>query len=136
MADVEPRCIKQFRSLTGKASLSKKDHCQWSLHAAEGNRIRLDFVDFSFSNNDSSCTDDFIEILNGLTEYAPVLAKFCSGKNPYQITSTGRHLIIRYVMSGRVRTNFQLNYLEIGSKKSDSDFDINRGKIQGCPVLT
>lgn len=122
-------CVKQANTLSGKASLSEEeDQCEWSLYAAHGNQIQLDFATFDFSNNNPSCLEDYIEVLNGLTEQAPVMAKFCSTSLPYQITSSGRHLTVRYVKSGKVQTNFELNYKEIGKKKTDQNSFINRGK--------
>jgi hypothetical protein len=128
VSDRAPVCLNEFGSLTGVSSLSGNDLCQWRLRAAEDNQIQLDFTDFDFGESDTSCDEDYVEIRNGLTEYAPVVAKFCSGMEPYQVTSTSRFLIVRYVMSGKVQTSFKLTYKEVGSQKIDETlFVFNKG---------
>ena len=117
-----------FGSLEGASALAVNDKCEWNLRVAEGNQIQLDFVDFNFGESDASCKEDYIEIRNGLTQYAPVVAKFCSGKEPYQVTSTGRFIRLLYVMSGKAQTNVKVDYKEVGSQKSDAVFTINQGK--------
>ena len=123
----EAICADEFGSLTGRSALSQSDRCLWNLRVAEGNVIQLDFTDFNFG--DASCIEDYVEIRNGLTEYAPVVAKFCSGKEPYQVTSTGRFMTVRYVMSGKTQTSFKLDYKEIGNQKNDALFGFNKGLI-------
>ena len=114
-----PVCVNEFGSLSGVSAISVNDLCQWNLRAADYNQIQLDFTDFNFGERDTSCNEDYIEIRNGLTEYAPVVAKFCSGVEPYQVTSTARFMTVRYVMSGKVHTSFKLSYKEVGSQKND-----------------
>lgn len=127
MINVAPICTDEFGSLTGGSAFSQSDRCLWNLRVAEGNVIQLDFADFNFG--DSSCIEDYVEIRNGLTEYAPVVAKFCSGKEPYQVTSTGRFMTVRYVMSGKTQTSFKLNYQEVGNQKNDALFGFNKGFV-------
>ncbi len=123
-----PKCVNELGLLTGESALTVNDRCQWSLRVREDNQIQLDFTDFNFGNDDNSCTEDYIEIRNGLTEYAPVVAKFCSGNEPHQVTSTGRFMIVRYVMSGKIQTSFKLNHKEVGSQKNDDAlFAFNKG---------
>lgn len=125
--------------MTGGSALSVSHRCLWNLRAEEGNLIQLDFADFNFG--DTSCIEDYVEILNGLTQYAPVGAKFCSGKEPYEITSTGRYMTVRYVMSGKIQTSLKLDYNEVGNQKNDALFGFNRGLIfsilfiQSCSCL-
>ena len=128
MSNGAPVCINEYGSLSGVSAISVNDLCQWSLRAADDNQIQLDFTDFNFGESDTSCNEDYIEIRNGLTEYAPVVAKFCDGVEPYQVTSTARFITVRYVMSGKIHTSFKLSYKEVGRQKNDEAlFAFNKG---------
>lgn len=130
MNEQAPICVNELGSLSGESAISVNDRCQWNLRAAEGSQIQLDFTDFSFGDSDTSCTEDYIEIRNGLTEYAPVVAKFCSKNEPYRFTSASRFVRVRYIMSGKIQTNFKLDYKEVGSQKNDALFAFNNRKLK------
>lgn len=130
MNNEAPKCVNEFNSLSGVSAVSLKDACKWSLRVEEDNQIQLKFADFNFGNNPDTCREDYVEIRNGLTQYAPVVAKFCSGNKPYQVTSTSRFITVRYVMSGKIHTSFKLDYKEVGSQKNETlQAQFNNGKI-------
>ncbi|XP_028403966.1 cubilin-like isoform X2 [Dendronephthya gigantea] len=122
----EPVCLNEYGSLTGESAPFVKESCLWDLRVKVGNQIQVDFEEFSFHTN---CSEDYVEIRNGLTKYAPVVARFCSGNLPYQIMSTSRFMMVRYEMSGKNQTKFKLNYKEIGSGKNDVHIAFN---TDGC----
>lgn len=131
-----PVCQNAFGSLTGESAPSVKERCQWHLRVKDGNQIQVNFEEFSFEARHTNCSEDFIEMRNGLTKYAPVVARFCSGNPPYQVTSTSRFMIVRYVMSGKNQTKFKLNYKEIGgSGKNDVHIAFNTGKTFSTCVI-
>ena len=66
-------------------------------NAAEyGHIIRVDFRDVFDVEPHGACDYDYLEIRDGAHGYSPVLARYCGQHYPPVITSSERHLWMRF----------------------------------------
>ena len=63
------------------------------------NKVRIRFTAFSLEsgNNYGVCAFDYLEILDGDNEDAPLFGKYCGGDIPPIIVSTGQDLTVVFV---------------------------------------
>lgn len=79
--------------------------CVWRLYAADGDRVRLRFVDFelgqSVFNTKYSFCDlksgmDYVEIRDGESSTDKRLSSYCGKKTPFDVYSSGRRMLIKF----------------------------------------
>ena len=46
---------------------------------------------------DDGCTKDYVQVLDGIDENAPLVGKFCGSTSPSPITSQGMSLYVQFV---------------------------------------
>lgn len=97
--------------MSGESNPPNKKDCLWYVNSSkEKGTVTLKFTDFDFSRSDPSCTKDYVEVRNGLTEHAPLIGKYCGGKLPSPVQSSGSGLWVRYVVSGEIKTKVAMMY--------------------------
>lgn len=97
--------------MSGESNPPNKKDCLWYVNSSkEKGTVTLKFTDFDFSRSDPSCTKDYVEVRNGLTEHAPLIGKYCGGKLPSPVQSSGSGLWVRYVVSGEIKTKVAMTY--------------------------
>lgn len=113
--------------MNGESNPPSKKDCQWHVSSSkEDGTVTLKFTDFDFSKSDPSCSKDYIEIRNGLTKHAPVIGKYCGGKMPAPVQSSGNGLWVHYAVSGEVKTKLGMTYHD-GPYKSYQGDEGERG---------
>ncbi|KAK3741569.1 hypothetical protein QZH41_012512 [Actinostola sp. cb2023] len=70
-------------------------HCEWRISVTPGERIVLNFTDFSLKKG-KSCKQDFVEIRDGQGRKSNLIGRFCGKKIPPSIWSTGSRLWIKF----------------------------------------
>lgn len=113
--------------MNGESNPPSKKDCQWHVTSSkEDGTVTLKFTDFDFSKSDPSCSKDYIEIRNGLTKHAPVIGKYCGGRMPAPVQSSGNGLWVHYAVSGEVKTKLGMTYHD-GPYKSYQGDEGERG---------
>ncbi|XP_004605400.2 cubilin [Sorex araneus] len=74
-------------------------NCSWILQAQPpSNHITLSFTHFALAGNSSAgCAGDFVEVLDGAHEDAPLRGRFCGTSMPHPITSFSTALTLRFI---------------------------------------
>ena len=71
--------------------------CDWLITVPEGTTVRLSFNRFELKPSyGSSCTADYVEILDGKSSDSKSKGKFCGYTTPENIHSSGRYMWVRF----------------------------------------
>ena len=92
--------------------------CTWLISVSGNRKISLMFTQFDVYQgaNSKSCSDDFLEVRNGLTDISPQIGgKYCNGNRTMLITTRGNMVRI-YFHSGSAslaHKGFQIHHLSV-----------------------
>ncbi|XP_043211377.1 tolloid-like protein 2 [Amphibalanus amphitrite] len=89
--------------------------CEWRITATHGERIVLNISDLDIHSSDG-CETDYLEVRDGYWHHSALLGRFCgSGSVPELVVSTGRRLLVTYVVTERSaeRQGFTANYTAV-----------------------
>lgn len=121
------KCTTTRRQMSGESNPPSQKDCQWYVTSSKDKgTVTLKFTVFDFLRSDPSCTKDYVEVRNGLTEHAPLIGKYCGGKLPSPVQSSGSGLWVRYVVSGKIKTQVGMTYHD-GPKRSYENNDGDKG---------
>ena len=71
--------------------------CDWLITVPEGKIVTLRFDRFELRPSfRSSCTEDYVEILDGKSRYSGTKGIFCGYTKPEDIRSSGRYMWVRF----------------------------------------
>ncbi|XP_019640486.1 PREDICTED: CUB and sushi domain-containing protein 1-like [Branchiostoma belcheri] len=88
--------------------------CSWTIFAPSASVIQLDFVetfDIEPGLNISSCTYDYVQVLEGQISTSPVLGTFCGAALPPTLWTVGNVMTVKFHTDGSVpRTGFKAKY--------------------------
>ncbi|KAL6112807.1 neto2 [Pungitius sinensis] len=100
--------------------------CVYILEALPRQRIQLAF-DKNYNIEPSfECRFDHIEIRDGPFGFSPLIDRFCGGKNPGLVTSTGRFMWIKFTSDEELEgLGFRIKYTFI----ADPDFHLHVGGL-------
>lgn len=70
--------------------------------APKGELIRIDFRDSFHLEPSENCKYDYLEIRDGPQGYSKLLGRFCGSSFPPMITSSSRHLYLRFFSDDNV----------------------------------
>ena len=71
--------------------------CDWLITVPEGKIVKLRFNRFELKPSfGSTCTADYVEILDGKSSYSKSKGKFCGYTKPEDIRSSGRFMLVRF----------------------------------------
>lgn len=105
------KCTTTGHQMSGESNPPSKKDCQWHVISSDDKgTVTLKFTTFHFSKSDPSCSKDYVEVRNGLTKHAPLIGKYCGGKLPSPVQSSGNGLWVRYVVSGDIKTKVGMTY--------------------------
>ncbi|XP_040824205.1 cubilin [Ochotona curzoniae] len=93
------------------ANYPNNANCTWIIQAQPPfNHITLSFTNFAIENS-AGCTRDFLEILDGSSDDAPLRGRYCGTSMPHPITSFGSALTLRFISNfGRTYHGFHATY--------------------------
>uniref|UniRef100_A0A8C3YL53 Cubilin n=1 Tax=Catagonus wagneri TaxID=51154 RepID=A0A8C3YL53_9CETA len=84
------------------ARYPNNQNCSWIIQAQPPfNHITLSFSHFGLESS-STCTQDFVEILDGSHSDAPLRGRYCGSSIPHPITSFSNALMLRFVSDSSV----------------------------------
>lgn len=87
--------------------------CQWLIQPPQATKVTLNFTAFDLENpaSDGSSIYDAVEVYDGTTTAAPLLARFSGSNLPPAVTSTGGSLLIRFYSDpGEVKQGWSAYY--------------------------
>lgn len=80
--------------------------CVWTLYAADGDRVKLTFVDFELGQSvidtsyysfcDVKSVMDYVEIHDGPSSTYKRLGSYCGKKTTFDVYSSGRRMLIKF----------------------------------------
>ena len=71
--------------------------CDWLITAPEGRIVELSFDRFDLKPSfGSSCTADYVQILDGKSSNSNSKGRFCGNIKPEDIRSSGRYMWVRF----------------------------------------
>ncbi|XP_058537778.1 cubilin isoform X1 [Neofelis nebulosa] len=86
------------------AKYPHNQNCSWIIQAQPPfNHITLSFSHFGLEST-AMCTQDFLEILDGKYDDAPLRGRYCGASMPHPITSFSNALTLRFVSDSRVNS--------------------------------
>ncbi|NP_001003148.2 cubilin precursor [Canis lupus familiaris] len=87
------------------AKYPNNQNCSWVIQAQPPfNHITLSFDHFGLESS-TTCTQDFLEILDGDYDDAPLRGRYCGTSMPHPITSFSSALTLRFVSDSRVNSD-------------------------------
>ncbi|XP_029354415.1 neuropilin and tolloid-like protein 2 [Echeneis naucrates] len=100
--------------------------CIYILEALPRQRIQLAFDKNYYVEPSFECRFDHIEIRDGPFGFSPLIDRFCGGKNPGLVTSTGRFMWIKFTSDEELEgLGFRIKYTFI----ADPDFHLHVGGL-------
>ncbi|XP_061819641.1 neuropilin and tolloid-like protein 2 isoform X2 [Nerophis lumbriciformis] len=100
--------------------------CVYILEALPRQRIQLAFDKNYYIEPSFECRFDHIEIRDGPFGFSPLMERFCGGKNPDLITSTGRFMWIKFTSDEELEgLGFRIKYTFV----ADPDFHLHVGGL-------
>ncbi|GLD55594.1 neuropilin and tolloid-like protein 2 [Lates japonicus] len=97
--------------------------CVYILEALPRQRIQLSFDKNYYIEPSFECRFDHIEIRDGPFGFSPLIDRFCGGKNPGLVTSTGRFMWIKFTSDEELEgLGFRIKYTFIAAPCSGSTF--------------
>ncbi|BHF63145.1 Bone morphoproteintic protein 1 [Sparganum proliferum] len=94
-------------NITSPANLitySPNNKCIWRIEVSAGFSVQLSFDSFQFEEQ-SDCSSNYVEILDGPSDASPVLCKVCGSSLPAPITSTKNSMTVKFVSDGGLDNN-------------------------------
>ncbi|ETN66367.1 hypothetical protein AND_001841 [Anopheles darlingi] len=80
--------------------------CHYTFEAPTGYTVLVTFEHFQLNtarNGTASCSDDYVELHDGLSALAPLLGRYCGTRAPSARASSGPWLHLRYVTDSALR---------------------------------
>ncbi|XP_051236348.1 neuropilin and tolloid-like protein 2 [Dicentrarchus labrax] len=100
--------------------------CVYILEALPRQRIQLAFDKNYYIEPSFECRFDHIEIRDGPFGFSPLIDRFCGGRNPGLVTSTGRFMWIKFTSDEELEgLGFRIQYTFI----ADPDFHLHVGGL-------
>ncbi|KAI8522021.1 hypothetical protein Bbelb_017750 [Branchiostoma belcheri] len=91
--------------------------CEWKISVSPGNYVYMEFTQFELENPSSStgtCRYDYLEIYDGLSDSAPLLAKLCGDERPKPVQSTGNRVKLVFKSDGSLtKDGFEMRYYAV-----------------------
>ena len=85
--------------------------CYWLITVPEGKIVKLRFDGFELRpSSRSSCTEDYVEILDGKSRYSGSKGIFCGYTKPEDVRSSGRYMWVHF------RSDYSTNSVYEGFK--------------------
>ncbi|BFZ01255.1 hypothetical protein BsWGS_04294 [Bradybaena similaris] len=98
-------------------------HCVWNITVTETFTVGLTFEMFDLESH-RQCTRDYVELRDGATKDSPILGTFCGSQMPKSVTTTGRHLYVKFVSSKyHQRSGFFARFVKEVDECRTSDHD-------------
>ena len=92
-----------------------KRHYYKCLTCITADRVTLTFTHMDLEV-DNGCNNDFVQVLDGIDENAPLVGKFCGSTSPSPITSQGMSLYVQFVSDAvRQESGFRATYTKATS---------------------
>ncbi|BFZ22540.1 hypothetical protein BsWGS_25579 [Bradybaena similaris] len=84
--------------------------CYWTIQGDQNSVVTLSFLDFSVEAG-RGCNSDFVQVHDGSSASAPVLARFCGKNLPENVTTSGNAMFIIFKSDSAVRySGFKAKY--------------------------
>ncbi|XP_059156606.1 uncharacterized protein LOC131941379 [Physella acuta] len=109
MDDIDPVCynftignwrVQEFFSPNYPGEYLNNTDCVLYLEAPPGFIIQLDFREKFQVEKSDKCKYDHLEVRDGPFAYSPLINRYCDASFPPMITSSGRHLWLRFKTDG------------------------------------
>lgn len=98
----------------GDQNYENKLECDWVIEAREGYKIAFYFNAFEIED-ETDCGYDNVEIFDGLHDTDTLIGRYCGSNVPPEISSTGRHLLVRFRSDDTINwKGFSAVYMEGG----------------------
>ncbi|XP_036916668.1 cubilin [Sturnira hondurensis] len=109
------------------AKYPDNQNCSWTIQAQPPfNHITLSFTHFGLERT-TTCTKDFLQILDGNYDDAPPRGRYCGSSMPHPITSFSNALTLRFVSDSTVNSDgFHATYAA-SSSACGGDFHMVEG---------
>ncbi|XP_068544100.1 tolloid-like protein 2 isoform X6 [Anas acuta] len=103
--------------------------CIWKITVSEGFHIGITFQAFEIEWHDT-CSYDYLEIRDGLTEYSPLIGQFCGYEKPADIKSSSNKVWMKFTSDATInKAGFAANFFKEMDECSLPD---NGGCEQHC----
>ncbi|XP_052655765.1 tolloid-like protein 2 isoform X2 [Harpia harpyja] len=103
--------------------------CIWKITVSEGFHIGITFQAFEVEWHDT-CSYDYLEIRDGLTEYSPLIGHFCGYEKPEDIKSSSNKVWMKFASDATInKAGFAANFFKEMDECSLPD---NGGCEQHC----
>uniref|UniRef100_A0A8C8BCB8 Metalloendopeptidase n=1 Tax=Otus sunia TaxID=257818 RepID=A0A8C8BCB8_9STRI len=103
--------------------------CIWKITVSEGFHIGITFQAFEIEWHDT-CSYDYLEIRDGLTEYSPLIGHFCGYEKPEDVKSTSNKVWMKFTSDATInKAGFAANFFKEMDECSLPD---NGGCEQHC----
>ncbi|XP_047925093.1 tolloid-like protein 2 isoform X10 [Anser cygnoides] len=103
--------------------------CIWKITVPEGFHIGIMFQAFEIEWHDT-CSYDYLEIRDGLTEYSPLIGRFCGYEKPGDIKSSSNKVWMKFTSDATInKAGFAANFFKEMDECSLPD---NGGCEQHC----
>uniref|UniRef100_A0A8D8QDU5 Neuropilin and tolloid-like protein 2 n=1 Tax=Cacopsylla melanoneura TaxID=428564 RepID=A0A8D8QDU5_9HEMI len=113
---------KEFYSPLYPNTYSKNTKCTRTIEAPKGELIRIDFRDSFKLEPSENCKYDYLEIRDGPQGYSKLLGRFCGSSFPPMLTSSSRHLYLRFFSDDNVEySGFRAVYSFVPRPASDPE---------------
>ena len=84
--------------------------CVWTINVGTDYKIELSFDFFNLSDS-AGCSEDYVEIRDGLYSTSDLVGKFCGSAKPSKITSDAWNLRVVFKSSGKTKyPGFKASY--------------------------
>ncbi|XP_024431584.2 cubilin [Desmodus rotundus] len=109
------------------AKYPDNQNCSWIIQAQPPfSHITLSFTHFGLESS-TACTEDFLEILDGNYDDAPLRGRYCGSSMPHPITSFSNALTLRFISDATVNADgFHATYAA-SSSACGGDFHMVEG---------
>ncbi|NXG41986.1 CUBN protein, partial [Psilopogon haemacephalus] len=110
------------------AKYPNNQNCSWIIQAQEPyNHVTLSFTDFEIDSSRQNCTGDFLEVLDGNNQQAPLRGRYCGTAIPDPVTSFGNALVVNFISNNFITARgFHATYAASSSSCGGS-FHAERG---------
>ncbi|KAM5338742.1 cubilin [Glossophaga mutica] len=109
------------------AAYPDNQNCSWVIQAQPPfNHVTLSFTHFGLESS-TTCSEDFLEILDGNYDDAPLRGRYCGSSMPHPITSFSNALTLRFISDSTVNSDgFHATYAA-SSSACGGDFHMAEG---------
>ncbi|XP_025950725.2 tolloid-like protein 2 isoform X2 [Dromaius novaehollandiae] len=86
--------------------------CIWKITVSEGFHIGITFQAFEIEWHDT-CSYDYLEIRDGLTEYSPLIGHFCGYEKPEDVKSSSNKVWMKFASDATInKAGFAANFFK------------------------